>query len=35
MLPVISKIFCRMLLERIQKCVNKRLRKEQVDQREL
>ena len=30
LLPVISKIFCRMLLERIKRCVDKKLRKEQT-----
>ena len=30
LLPVISKIFCRMLLERIKKGVDKKLRKEQA-----
>ena len=30
LLPVISKIFCRMLLERIKKGLDKKLRKEQA-----
>ena len=31
LLPVINKIFCRMLLERIKKGVDKKLRKEQAE----